>query len=389
MLNKSLWRGACIALMGVSLMAGVAYAKPVTKALSVHKTEFGQLDDGTTIYNYELTNDNGMSVDIINYGGTVRSIVVPDKNGNFTDVVLGYDSLENYVKNVGGTYFGALIGRYGNRIAGGQFELDGESYQIPTNNGPNALHGGTVGFNQRVWAAHAIQSDDWVGVELSYFSPDGEMGFPGNLAVTVRYTLNNNNELRIHYAAITDQTTVLNLTNHTYFNLTGAGKGDILDAQVMINADHSTPVDKTLIPTGEIAPVAGTPLDFTQPTAIGARIHEDNQQLKYAEPKQGGYDFNWVLNNPSDLQALAVRVLDPESGRVLEVYTTQPGVQMYVSNYLDGSITGKNGKTYKHWGAFALETQHFPDSPNHENFPSTVLKPGQKYNQTTIYKFSP
>src|SRR5699024_99318 len=303
MLDKSLWRGACIALTGVSLMAGVAYAKPATNALSVHKTQFGQLDDGTAIYNYELTNKNGMSVDIINYGGTVRSIVVPDKTGEFTDVVLGYDKLEPYIENVGGTYFGALIGRYGNRIAGGQFELDGQTYQIPVNNGPNALHGGPVGFNNKVWAAHAIETGDRVGVELSYFSADGEMGFPGNLAVTVRYTLNNDNELRIHYSAVTDQATVLNLTNHTYFNLSGAGEGDILDAQVMINADHATPVDDTLIPTGEIAPVADTPLDFTQPTAIGARIHEDNQQLKYAEPKQGGYDFNWVLNNPGDLSA--------------------------------------------------------------------------------------
>lgn len=387
MWRKSVCSRGLAVLMGVSMMAGAAHAEAANTALSVQKQPFGELSDGTTVYEYTLTNRHGMTVDIITYGATVQSIVVPDKNGELEDVALGFDTLQAYVDN--SPYFGATIGRYANRIAGGQFQIDGETYQIPTNNGPNSLHGGTVGFDSRVWAAHAIRGSGWVGVELAYFSPDGEMGFPGNLAVTVRYTLNNDNELRIHYSAISDETTVLNLTNHTYFNLSGAGEGTVLDAQLMINADRYTPINETLIPTGELAPVKGTPMDFTQPTAIGARIHADNQQLAYAEPKQGGYDFNWVLNNNDDLAALDVRVLDPASGRVVEMYTTQPGVQLYTSNFLDGTLPGKNGQTYAHWGAFTLEAQHFPDTPNQPDFPSTKLKPGELYTATTIYKFLP
>lgn len=356
-------------------------------SLAVGSEPFGTMPDGTAVDIYRLQNINGMQVDIITYGGAVQSIKVPDKNGYIEDVVLGFDDLEGYLGQ-DNPYFGALIGRYGNRIANGKFTLNGTEYTLPTNNGPNSLHGGTQGFDKRVWAASRIETGDHVGVELTYFSPDGEMGYPGNLAVTVRYTLDNDNELRIHYSAVTDEPTVINLTNHAYFNLAGAGNGTVLDQEAMINADRVTPVDETLIPTGELTPVAGTPLDFTKPMAIGSRIHADDQQLKYAEPKEGGYDFNYVLNTEGNPNALAARVFDPESGRIVEMYTTEPGVQFYTSNFLH-DLAGKDGNIYRHWGGFTLEAQHFPDSPNHPDFPSTELKPGEKYSQTTIYKFLP
>jgi aldose 1-epimerase len=355
--------------------------------LSVTKVPFGTTPEGTQVDKYTLTNAHGVRVAILTYGGIVQSIDVPDKNGKLGDVALGFDRLEDYVNS--SPYFGAIIGRYANRIAQGKFTLDGIPNQIPVNNGPNALHGGTKGFDKEVWAATPIEGSDWVGVELGYFSRDGQMGFPGNLDVTVRYTLNNDNALAIHYSAMTDSDTVLNLTNHTYFNLAGAGNGNVLDQIAMINADQFTPIDKTLIPTGELQSVKGTALDFTKPTVIGARIHSDEEQLKYAEPKQGGYDFNWVLNNPGNLNALAARVTDPVSGRTVEMYTTEPGVQFYTGNFLDGTLSGKSDLTYEHWGAFTLEAQHYPDSPNHANFPSTELKPGQMYTQTTIYRFLP
>ncbi|HET7413462.1 MAG TPA: aldose epimerase family protein, partial [Pararhizobium sp.] len=335
---------------------------------------------------YHLDNANGMQVNIITYGGAVQSIKVPDKNGYIEDVALGFDDLEGYLQT--DTYFGALIGRYGNRIAKGTFKLEGQEYHLPINNGPNSLHGGTKGFDKHVWAASPIRTGNEVGVELTYFSRDGEMGYPGDLAVTVRYTLDNDNDLRIHYSAVTDKPTVINLTNHTYFNLAGAGNGTILDQVAMLNADRFTPIDNTLIPTGELKEVAGTPLDFTKPMAIGSRIHSDYQQLKFTEPKQGGYDFNYVLNNPGNLKTLAARVTDPKSGRTIEMYTTEPGIQFYTGNFLN-DVKGKNGNVYRHWGGFTLEAQHFPDSPNEPNFPSTELKPGQKYTQTTIYKFLP
>ena len=371
--------------------SGRELAGQESTGLSIKKESFGKLADGTTVDKYTLTNDNGMSVGVITYGAIVQSIRVPDKNGKIDDVALGFDSLDgytnpNYIKNC--PYFGGLIGRYGNRIAKGQFTLDGNQYQIPVNNGPNALHGGTKGFDKELWSASPIEGPNWVGVELNYFSPDGQMGFPGNLAVTVRYTLDNDNDLRIHYSAISDKDTVVNLTNHTYFNLAGAGSGNILDQVAMINADRFTPVDNTLIPSGELEEVQGTPFDFLKPTAIGARIHDNDVQLKNAEPKQGGYDLNWVLNNPDKLSALAVRVTDPVSERAVEMYTTEPGVQFYTGNFLDGTLKGIGGD-YEHWGAFTLEAQHFPDSPNHSSFPSTELKAGQKYTQTTVYKFSP
>jgi aldose 1-epimerase len=391
--------GLCMLMMAASSFnlnaataaSGREFAGQESAGLNVHKELFGKLADGTAIDKYTLTNENGMSVGVITYGAIIQSVMVADKDGKIEDVALGFDSLDSYtnpayINNC--PYFGATIGRYGNRIAKGQFTLDGAQYQIPVNNGPNALHGGVKGFDKEVWSATPIEGPTWVGVELNYFSPEGQMGFPGDLAVTVRYTLDNDNDLRIHYSAISNKDTVINLTNHTYFNLAGAGSGTVLDQVAMINANRFTPVDKTLIPTGELQNVQGTPFDFLKPTAIGTRIHDDNVQLKNAEPKQGGYDMNWVLNNPGNLSALAVRVTDPVSGRALEMYTTEPGVQFYTGNFLDGTLKG-NGGSYDHWGAFTLEAQHFPDSPNHSNFPSTELKAGRKYTQTTVYKFLP
>lgn len=355
-------------------------------SLSVSVKPFGTMPDGQAVQQYRLENSNGMEVDVITYGGAVQSIKVPDKNGKIADVALGFDNLDGYLHT--DTYFGGLIGRYGNRIAKGQFALDGKTYHLPINNGPNSLHGGTKGFDKQVWAASEITAPNAVGVELTHFSPDGDMGYPGDLAVTVRYTLDDNDDLRVHYSAVTDKPTVINLTNHTYFNLAGAGEGTVLDQIAMINADKITPVDSTLIPTGKMMDVSGTDLGFTTPTPIGLHIHADNQQIKYAEPKQGGYDFNYVLDNPGNLNALAASVTDPRSGRTVEMYTDQPGVQFYTSNFLH-DVHGKDGKIYPHWGAFTLEAQHFPDSPNQPSFPSTELKPGEKYSQTTIYKFLP
>ena len=369
-------------IVGALAFGGAAQAA----SLSVTESPFGTMPDGQAVQKYTLENNSGMRVSVITYGGAVQSIMVPDKNGHFADVALGFDDLKDYLKT--DTYFGALIGRYGNRIAKGKFTLEGKTYDVPINNGPNSLHGGTKGFDKHVWAAEKVESPNSVGVELTYMSRDGEMGYPGDLAVTVRYTLDNDNDLRIHYSAVTDKPTVLNLTNHTYYNLAGAGSGTVLDQVAMINADKVTPVDSTLIPTGKLMNVEGTALGFMTPTPIGARIHDDNQQLKYAEPKEGGYDFNYVFNNPGDLGALAAQVTDPKSGRTVEMYTDQPGVQFYTANFLH-DVHGKDGKIYHHWGAFTLEAQHFPDSPNEPSFPSTELKPGQKYSQTTIYKFLP
>ena len=354
--------------------------------LNLQKTPFGTLPTGESVDKFTLTNAHQMEVSILTYGGIVHSIAVPDRYGNSRDVALGFDTLEGYLKH--SPYFGATIGRYGNRIAKGQFTLDGKKYQIPTNDGPNALHGGPNGFDKQLWKAVPVEDSNAAGVDLTYFSADGEMGFPGNLATTVRYALTNDNELQIHYSAVTDKNTIISLTNHTYFNLAGAGEGTVLDQLAMINADRFAPVDNTLIPTGELDNVKGTPLDFTEPRSIGAQIRAENEQLKNAEPKQGGYDHNWVLNNPSDLRALAVRITDPHSGRTIEAYTTEPAIQFYSGNFLSGTLKGKDGLTYAHWGGFTLEAQHYPDSPNHPHFPSTELKAGEKYAQTTIYRFS-
>jgi aldose 1-epimerase len=345
---------------------------------------FGKTDDGQAIDLYTLSNKKGMEVAITTYGGAVVSLKVPDRKGNAGDVVLGYENLAGYETDK--AYFGAIIGRYGNRIAHGKFTLAGKEYTLPKNDGDNTLHGGTKGFNKRVWTARDVSNAAGQALELTYLSKDGEEGFPGNLSVKVTYTLPaNRNELKIGYSATTDKETVVNLTNHSYFNLAGQGNGDILQHEVTILAARFTPVDSTLIPTGELRPVQGTPFDFRKATAIGARIDEDDQQLKFGK----GYDHNWVLDKGlTPAPRLAARAYDPQSGRVLEVLTTEPGVQFYTGNFLDGTVTGKEGKVYKHRYAFCLETQHFPDSPNHPAFPSTVLKPGQHYTSTTIYRFS-
>jgi len=328
---------------------------------------------------YTLRNADGCEARICNYGGIVTSLKVSDKNGKLGDVVLGYDNLDGYLKS--SPYFGCLVGRYGNRIANGKFKLDGRIYTLATNNGPNSLHGGIKGFDKVVWSGMPVASSLGPALELKYLSKDGEEGYPGNLSVTAVYTLTEDNALRLDYTATTDKDTVVNLTHHSYFNL--RGHGDNLGHIVQINADKFTPVDSTLIPTGELRPVDGTPFDFRKPTAIGARVNANDEQIKFG----GGYDHNWVINKkPGELSQQAV-VYEPESGRVLEVWSTEPGLQFYGGNFLDGTITGKGGWVYQYRNAFCMEPQHFPDSPNHPNFPSTELKPGQVYKNTIIYKF--
>lgn len=375
-------------LLSMAAAVAVVIAGCATKApnassgtSSITHEPFGNTLDGKPVEIYTLRNDNGMTVRIMTYGGIIQSIQVPDKNGQMGDVVLGYDTLDGYLTN--SPYFGALIGRYGNRIALGHFTLDGHEYTLATNNAPNSLHGGNKGFDKRVWTVLDAKVEDQGPVlKLAYTSPDGQEGYPGTLDVTATYTLfARQNTLRLKFRATTDKDTILNLTAHSYFNL--AGHGTVLDHVVYINADKYTPVDSTLIPTGEIAPVEGTPFDFRTPTPIGARIGEDNEQLKYA----GGYDQNWVINHKKGKLSLDARVTDPESGRVLEILSTSPGLQFYSGNFLDGTIIGKGGEVYPHRGAFVMEPQHYPDSPNHPNFPSTELKPGQVYHNTIIYKF--
>ena len=346
----------------------------------IKKQAFGMTDSGEPVEIYTLTNANGLEVRIMTYGGTVVSLKVPDRHGNLGDVVLGYETLDGYLKN--SPYFGAIIGRYGNRIGKARFSLNGKEYTLPKNNGENTLHGGLKGFGTVVWKGKEVKSKDGIGLSLSYVSKDGEEGFPGNLTVTVVYTLTNNNELKIEYTATTDKATVVNLTHHSYFNL--AGEGGILNHELMIDASRFTPVDSGLIPTGELRSVKGTPMDFTQSTLIGARINQQDEQLTLGR----GYDHNWVLNNRTGKLALAATVYEPGSGHVMEVFTTEPGLQFYSGNFLDGSITGKGGQVYKQRYGLCLEAQHFPDSPNKPGFPSTVLKPGQKYKTMTIYKFS-
>ena len=343
----------------------------------VSKQSFGKMPDGTAVDLYTLK-DGKIEVRIMTFGGIVQTLKVPDRKGNSDDVVLGFDTLDDYVKTGNSPHFGGIIGRYANRIADGTFTLDGKTYHIPKNDGPNALHGGPVGFDKVVWEAKQIPN----GIELTHVSPAGDQGFPGTLTAVVRYTLVGN-ALKIDYSATTDADTVVNLTNHSYFNLKGQGNGDILQHQVEIDASRYTPVDANLIPTGVLAPVEGTPFDFRKLTVVGSRISDNNEQLKLAR----GYDQNWVLDNKGKF-AEAAEVYEPTTGRVLQVSTDQPGIQFYTGNFLDGTLTGKDGKVYKYRYGLALETQHFPDSPNHPKFPSTELKPGQKYHTVTVYKFS-
>ena len=349
---------------------------------TIEKVSFGQTKDGKNTDLYTLTNANGLVAKITNYGGTVTQLWVPDRDGKLADILLGFDNVSDYEEK--SPYFGSLIGRYGNRIGNAKFTLDGKEYKLPANDGKNTLHGGVKGFDKVVWDAEPVKNCDGVGLKLHYLSKDMEEGFPGNLDVTVTYTLTNKNQLIIDYEATTDKPTVCNLTNHNYYNLAGQGNGDILGHKLMINADTYTPVDDGLIPTGEVAPVKGTPMDFTKPKAIGARINNDDTQLKYGK----GYDHDWVLNKKGSKMSLAAKVYEPTTGRVMKIYTNEPAIQFYAGNFLDGTITGKEGKVYKHRYAFCLETQHYPDSPNKPEFPTTTLLPGQTYKTRTVHKFT-
>lgn len=370
---------AIVIVLGYSNMtiANRSTSRVDSQRAAIAKSDFGKLPDGTVIESYTLYNIHGASATIITYGATLTQLFVPDKNGKLGDVVLGFDKLESYEGDPH-PFFGATIGRYGNRIANGKFTLDGKEYHLYINNPPNSLHGGKVGFDRRVWKAASSEDAQGEAVRFTYVSPDGEEGYPGTLTVSVTYTLTASNELQINYAAETDKPTVLNLTNHSYFNL--GGTGDVLKHVLELHADKYTPVDATLIPTGQIASVAGTPLDFRKPTPIGAHIGEI-QDI-------GGYDHNFVVNGKPGTLRLAAKVDDPATGRQMEVWTSEPGMQFYSAIHLDPSIVGKGGKPYQKYGALCLETQHYPDSPNHPTFPTTVLRPGQKFRSETIYKFS-
>jgi aldose 1-epimerase len=368
-------RSIYVGALSLMLCAVVAEAK--TKVTS---ETFGKLPDGTAVEIYTL-NDGKVEARITTYGGILVSLKAPDRKGNAADVVLGFDTVDGYFannNNKGTAFFGALIGRYANRIAHATFKLEGKTYEVPKNDGDNSLHGGTHGFNNVVWKGKAIPN----GVELTYLSKDSEAGYPGNLTAVVRYTLADGS-LRMEYSATTDKPTVLNLTNHSYFNLAGPGNGDILGHQLTLHAPRFTPVDATLIPTGELKSVAGTPFDFRKSTAIGARIDADDEQIHRGR----GYDHNWVLASRGKL-AEAAELYEPKSGRVLRVLTDQPGIQFYSGNFLDGSVKGKGGVAFQHRTGLCLETQHFPDSPNHPSFPSTELKPGQKFHSVTVFSFS-
>jgi aldose 1-epimerase len=372
----------CLVTLGVGCKSGNKAAGADGKASGksagqVTRSDFGRTKDGKSVDLYTLTNRHGLVAKITNYGGIVTELHVPDKDGQLGNVVLGFTSFDKY--EAGHPFFGAIAGRVANRIGKGRFTLDGKEYKLATNNPPNTLHGGNVGFDKKVWDAEPAETKDGPSLRLQYVSPDGEEGFPGTLTTTVTYTLTNDDELKIDYKATTNNPTIVNLTNHSYFNLAGDGNGTILDHVLTINADNYTVFDATQIPTGEIKPVAGTPLDFRKPTPIGKRINQVDG---------GGYDHNFVLNGKAGEMKLCARVQDPKSGRVMEIRTTEPGVQLYTANGLNGSVTGTSGKPYPKYGAFCLETQHYPDSVNHPNFPSVVLRPGQTYHTTTVHKFS-
>ncbi|MBM3747858.1 MAG: galactose mutarotase [Acidobacteria bacterium] len=371
-----------VVALATLLLSACAPAQRTGATSKMTQQPFGKTPAGEDVALYTLTNSKGFAAAITTFGGIVVSLKAPDRAGRAADVVFGFENLEGYLK--GHPYFGAIIGRYGNRIAKGRFTLDGVAYKLAQNNGENHLHGGISGFDKAVWKAREAAAQDGPSLELSYLSQDGEEGYPGNLAVTVTYTLTEANELRIDYLATTDQPTVLNLTNHSYFNLAGQGEGDILGHVVTINADRFTPVDAGLIPTGELRPVEGTPFDFRQPRAIGERISAPDEQIRLGL----GYDHNYVLNGAAGTLRLAARVLEPSSGRLMEVHTTEPAMQLYTGNFLDGTLTGKGGKVYRHRYGFCMETQHYPDSPNQPGFPSVVLRPGGRYQTTTVYKFS-
>lgn len=368
----------CVSIITTLVFASVAFAQ------SISEVDFGKTKNAEATKLFTLKNKNGLTAKITNYGAIITELHLPDRNGNFADVVLGFDNIQDYEKL--SDYFGAVVGRYGNRIANAKFKLDGKEFKLEGNNNGNTLHGGFVGFDQKVWKViSAKATKDAAVLSLGLLSADGENGFPGNLNVVVTYTLDNANQLKVNYTATTDKPTVCNLTQHSYFNLLGAGNGSILNHEVTINADKYTPVDKALIPTGDLEDVEGTPFDFRKPKTVGSRIEQDHKQLAYG----GGYDHNWVLNKNigGGTMSLAARIYEPISGRQMEVHTTEPGMQFYCGNFLKGQ-RGKNGKAYRYRYGMCFETQHFPDSPNQEDFPSTVLRPDKKYDTTTVFKFS-
>jgi aldose 1-epimerase len=367
-------------LTATTLAAGLSLAQ----AASLSSAPYGVAANGEAITQYTLDSGHGVTVRFINYGGIITAITAPDRRGVAADIVLGLPSLQDYERLNGNIHFGALIGRYANRIAAGRFVLDGKTYQLPVNDPPNTLHGGPASFDARVWRVEPLKSGDGAGATLHYTSPDGDNGFPGALAVDVTYMLTSDNALWIDYRATTDRATVVNLTNHSYFNLAGEGSGSVEAQTIQIAASRFTPTDASSIPTGELVPVAGTPMDLRAPTPIGKNLRSGDRQLAWAH----GFDHNWVLDAGGGAEpGFAARATDPASGRVLEVYTTQPGLQFYTANGLNGSVTGKSGRAYRQTDAFALEAEHFPDSPNRPSFPGTVLRPGERFHEVTIFRF--
>jgi aldose 1-epimerase len=373
---------ATLVFLGVGRRPAAPEKSAPARKGRVARATYGRTPDGQEVEAFTLTNVRGVEVRAITYGGTIISLRIPDRKGTLDDVVLGHDDLKGYLS--ASPYFGCIIGRYANRIAKGRFSLDGQSYQLATNDGPNHIHGGGKGFDKVVWRAEPFERPETVGVAFTRTSPDGEEGYPGNLKVRVTYALNERDELVIDYAASSDKATPVNLSQHSYFNLAGEGAGDVLGHELTINADQFTPVDGSLIPTGLLLPVGGTPFDFRRPVAIGARIDQDHEQLKMGR----GYDHNFVLTRAGPGLVFAARVFEPTTGRVLEVSTTEPGLQFYSGNFLDGTITGRSGRAYGRRSGFCLETQHYPDSPNEPSFPPTTLRPGEEYRSRTTFAFS-